>query len=287
MEKKAAAQTASMTAIRNIEERLAARERAAAESTAKLEASEKAENVKEESRAGEVAEVNEINLESTSTSVLETGKEKEGTAGEEGADEEISAIEDRSIETSMEIATIPAVGEPLQVIVEEALEPENKSFLIEEVKGNEIEMKDEVDISESHQTAEDSDLEQHAPSLPPQQQGLELSKGIPFENLDIDRGGDSKKPEEQDTEELKVSAARLELGKQREDIAALIAHAQEGMFFIKQSIDVPDTLRGFAITPRGVPVRDYGIKQELLLKGRSTLRDRCVRAFLLSKVCLF
>ncbi|CAM9251020.1 unnamed protein product [Scytosiphon promiscuus] len=75
-------------------------------------------------------------------------------------------------------------------------------------------------------------------------------------------------------ETAEASPARLELAKQRADIAVLTAEAKEGMAFVSRSVDMADVLRGFEFTRYGVPVRDPTVKEELLREGRSTLRDR-------------
>lgn len=72
----------------------------------------------------------------------------------------------------------------------------------------------------------------------------------------------------------RISQERTELAKQRQDVAALVAQGEEGLAFVKQSIDMADILRGFVITRHGVPVRD--VDRELLLQGRSAYRDRFV-----------
>lgn len=71
-----------------------------------------------------------------------------------------------------------------------------------------------------------------------------------------------------------ASPARLELAKQRAEIAVLVAQAKEGTAFVSRSVDMADVLRGFEFTQHGVPVRDPAVKRELLRDGRSTLRDR-------------
>lgn len=73
---------------------------------------------------------------------------------------------------------------------------------------------------------------------------------------------------------VKDSPARVELSKQRADIALLVAQAKEGMAYVAQSVDMADIKRGFVFTPHGVPVRDTAIRRELLRDGRSTLRTR-------------
>ncbi|CAM9407149.1 unnamed protein product, partial [Ectocarpus sp. 6 AP-2014] len=73
---------------------------------------------------------------------------------------------------------------------------------------------------------------------------------------------------------VKESPARVELSKQRADIALLVAQAKEGMAYVAQSVDMADIKRGFVFTPHGVPIRDTAIRRELLRDGRSTLRTR-------------
>lgn len=71
------------------------------------------------------------------------------------------------------------------------------------------------------------------------------------------------------------NTARVQLAKQRTDIALLVDQAKEGMGYIKQSVDMADVLRGFVFTRHGIPVRDTAVGQKLLREGRSTLRERC------------
>lgn len=77
---------------------------------------------------------------------------------------------------------------------------------------------------------------------------------------------------------VEVSPARVELSKQRADIALLVAEAKEGMAYVAQSVDMADIKRGFVFTPHGVPIRDTAIRRELLRDGRSNLRTRYVKS---------
>lgn len=109
---------------------------------------------------------------------------------------------------------------------------------------------------------------------PPQQEEIERNRSesrSPLESAPAETD-DSKSQNVNMVGE--ASPARLELAKQRADIAVLVAHAKEGTAFVSQSVDMAGVLRGFVLTPHGMPVRDPAVKRELLRDGRSTLRDR-------------
>lgn len=71
-----------------------------------------------------------------------------------------------------------------------------------------------------------------------------------------------------------VSPARAEIERIKEEVGSLIVQAQEGLSFVRTSVDMADMLRGFAFTKHSIPVRDVARDGDERLLGRSVRRER-------------
>eukprot|EP00904_Undaria_pinnatifida_P013165 jgi/Undpi1/897/HiC_scaffold_10.g04361.m1 len=264
----AAAAAASAESKRKAEERLAARKRVAAEAAA----AEAAEATAAEAAA--TAGKDEANAEATKAAATAESAAVEGgegaaattnVAGEEREEEEAKTAEETkraeifpelsTSETTATTATLPAktMEETAPAATNWQGSGENGGASPPAGKGLTLgEGHNHVDTAVSRKSQDWAEYEARDRS------------GLPT--------GGAKNTEGKNLNT--ISRERAELAKQRQDLAALVAQGEEGIAFVKQSVDMADILRGFVITPHGVPVRD--MDRELLLQGRSTLRDRSV-----------
>lgn len=71
-----------------------------------------------------------------------------------------------------------------------------------------------------------------------------------------------------------LSLERAAIQHAKKEMSDVKLQGEQGLQFVKQSVDMADLLRGFAITPQGIPIRDMARDRHGLLQGRSVLRER-------------
>lgn len=118
--------------------------------------------------------------------------------------------------------------------------------------------------------------EQDLPSpLPTRARSKKQVKGNP-ENSG--HGGDkSESSREESVQRSGLSLERGAIERAKKEINDEKSQAEEGLEFVKKSVDMADLLRGFAFTRHGIPVRDIAKDRDGLLQGRSVLRERYAR----------